>query len=943
MIFTFRPNSGSWLLAGTSALVFASAASAQTPANEELTEVQVTGSRVITNGNDSPNPVTIITTDQLATVQPTTVADALNILPVFSGSRVAVGNPGTGLTNNAANVMNLRGMGAPRTLILFDGHRVPPTTQDGLVDVDMIPQMLLQRVDTVTGGVSAVYGSDAISGVVNFITDTKFNGFKFNLQGGTSQHGDDETVDAGAAYGTNLFDDRGHFEASYQYRDDPGILNRRAREWGRHEWTVQGGGITANPFHLVDNTRFATTNFGGRINNGPLADQQFATNGILTPFAHGTPTGTNGYESGGDGGYYNGSLKGALTTHQLFSRMDYDITDTVDGHLTLAGTANHNFNYGAYNQLINTTISSQNAFLAPAYQAQLAAAGAQSFTFSRLFADLPRIGTDSHEDQYFVNGGVNGQLGAGYQWDLSFTHSGAKINTRNDANISNQNLWAALDAVVNPATGQSVCRVTLTNPGLYPGCEPLNPFGPTSVSDAAMDYVLQRTEFTARTIMEDVAASVTGAPFHTWAGPVNMAVSAEWRRLGYQAVSNAQPSSRADCTGLRYNCNSRSLLWADATLANRSPVSQKVSEAAVEMDLPLLTDAWLAEDVAVNSAVRYTDYDTSGNSWTWKLGLDWHFNEQLTLRATRSRDIRAPNLNDLYQPQTLTTGTFTDLLTGTNTLVPVTAGGNPSLKPEVGNTVTAGIVYVPEGLPRFSVAVDAFHIDVSDAITNIQGTNPTVQTVCYASGGTSPYCALQTRPNGFTDTSAGNAVTSWTNTVINIANVKTYGTDLEINYATTLYDNPLSLRGLATYQPHIAYLTPGLTTVDMGGVAFGANALQASPRVRVTLLANYKLGNFTADVMERWRSELKWSGDPTQVYAQPLVPSVAYTNLNLAYKRDAKAGILQLYFNVQNLFDKQPPPAAGAQSNGNIGVFGGFALGDDPIGRYLTLGARLSY
>jgi iron complex outermembrane recepter protein len=96
-------------------------------------------------------------------------------------------------------------------------------------------------------------------------------------------------------------------------------------------------------------------------------------------------------------------------------------------------------------------------------------------------------------------------------------------------------------------------------------------------------------------------------------------------------------------------------------------------------------------------------------------------------------------------------------------------------------------------------------------------------------------------------------------------------------------------------------------------------------------------------VMERWRSNLEWSGVPTQVVSQPLIPSVAYTNLNLAYQMHGNMGDLQIFFNVQNLFDKEPPPAAGTQSNGNVGTFGGFALGDDPIGRYFTLGARIRF
>ena len=349
-----------------------------------------------------------------------------------------------------------------------------------------------------------------------------------------------------------------------------------------------------------------------------------------------------------------------------------------------------------------------------------------------------------------------------------------------------------------------------------------------------------------------------------------------------------------------------------------------------------------AQDVNLDLAARYTDYDTSGAATTWKVGLDWHVNDALKFRATRSRDIRAPNLNDLYQPLTITTGTFTDLLTGQNPTVTITAGGNANLEPEVGNTTTAGLVYKPSWLTGASFALDGYYIDITGAITNVQGTNPTVQQQCYLSGGTSPYCQLQVRPNGYTDTSAANAATAFYSEVINISDIKTYGADFEGNYATHLFNNPLNLRALVTWQPHILYLQPGLHNVDMGGVSYSSNALQASPKVRMTLIADYTVGNFTAAVQERWRSNLKWTGDSSQIFSTPPTPALAYTNINLSYMfKSTSVGDVQVFLNAQNLFDKQPPAAAFVGANGNIGVFGGYALGDDPIGRYVTLGLRL--
>jgi len=936
------------LLCGVSAVILPATAFAQTaspapaaadaPSGEDII---VTGSRTVQNGNNSPTPVTVVNVTQLLDAHPGSISDAINDLPIFAASRGQNGNPGTGVTNNSGNLQNLRALGVPRTLILWDNHRLPPTTQDGLVDTDMIPQMLLKRVDIVTGGASAVYGSDAVTGVVNFITDTSFNGIKAQAIKGVSNYGDGATTDLGIAGGAELFGGRGHIEASYQYRDDPGVMHRTDREWGTHQWTVQGAGTTANRYHLVDHTRISTTTFGGLIRSGSLADYRFTANGAVTPFVHGTASGTTGFESGGDGGYYDASIRGALRSHQAFARFDYDFNDSIHGYVEGSFTANQTANSGIYNGLNNVTVSSTNAFLPTALQTQLLAGGT-TFKFSRLFAELPRVDTASHTNQFFVNAGLKGDIGSSFKWSLSGTHSQVILRTRNDNNIDNQKLYAALDAVTNPANGQVVCRVTLTNPTLYPGCVPVNVFGTGSITADAANYFTQATEFRAITKLDDIEGTVSGSPFSTWAGPVNVALTGEWRHLSYAASSNAVPTDYANCTGLVYNCSATTLRWAGSTLANRSRVGQSVSEVAGEVDVPLLKDKPFADDVSFNGALRYTYYNTSGSAVTYKAGLDWNFSKAFKLRGSYSRDIRAPNLNDLFQPLTITTGAFTDLLTGLSPTVPVYAGGNPNLKPEVGKTLSVGGVFKPEFIPGLSLSLDYFRITVTNAITNIQGTNPSIQAVCYASGGTSPYCALQTRPLGFTNTTAANAVTSFTSTVINISRVKTWGFDFETNYATHLFNNPLNLRFLATYQPHITYETPGVTTIDVGGVSFSSNALQASPKLRATAFVDYKIDNVRIGISERYRSSLAFTGDPTQLVSSANTPAVAYTNLNLSFDVPLKSGnYAQFFFNVQNLFNRMPDPAAFLGANGNVGVFGGYAQGDDPIGRFFSAGFRV--
>ena len=218
-------------------------------------EIIVTGSRLIRNGNDSPTPVTMVSTEQLATASPANIPEALNKLPVFSGVNgqrlsFALGQ------NIAGNYLNLREFGAVRTLLLLDGKRVPPTTADGLSDANLLPQMLVRRVDVVTGGASAIYGSDAITGVVNFVLDDRFEGVKVQASNGISDQGDYRQTRLGAAFGTRLFGDRGHLIGSFEYFDNPGLINTDKREVTRRSYFTTGSGTTANPYRISPDVRW---------------------------------------------------------------------------------------------------------------------------------------------------------------------------------------------------------------------------------------------------------------------------------------------------------------------------------------------------------------------------------------------------------------------------------------------------------------------------------------------------------------------------------------------------------------------------------------------------------------------------------------------------------------------------------------------------------------
>jgi iron complex outermembrane recepter protein len=905
-----------------------------------LAEVTVTGSRVITNGNDSPSPVTVVQAQELQQVQPTTIADGLNDLPVFAGSRGQYSNPSgagvAGAGNPAATELNLRNLGANRNLILFDGQRVPSTLITGIVDVNMIPQMLLQRVDMVTGGVSAVYGSDAITGVVNFVTNRTFEGVKLEGQTGISHYGDDRINKGGIAFGTRLFGGRAHFEGSYEHYGDAGVLHRSDRPWDT-QWAVEGKGTAKDPYQLVDSVRLSGYPFGGLVARGVLAGQNFASNGTLSQLVNGAPTGSACCQVGGQGGYFDSTLKSPLTLDQAFGRLDFDLTDDLHGHVEATGNVESNNQY-VYFQQLSATLSAQNPLLPQAYQTALAAAGQSKFTLSKLMQQDP-LDAEISEHQYFVNGGLDGKLGK-YDWGLDFDYGSNTLHNIEHNDENNARTFAALDAVVNPATGQIVCSVTLTNPGLYPGCVPLSLFGPTAASAAALNYILGNTNFTGRTKSYDMNGHIIGAPFKTWAGPVTTAISTEWRRQTYSASSDADPTALVQCTGLRFNCPPGTPVWNEA-FASLSGVSQTVREAALEFDAPLLAYVPLVRSFNLNGAVRYTDYDTSGAYWTWKGGFDWHLNRDLTFRGTQSRDIRAPTLNDLYSPETIGSVNPEDLLTGTAPVVPQLSSGNRKLTAEIGHTSTAGVIWRPGWLEGLSLTLDGYYIKITNAITRVQGFTPTFQQICYASGGASPYCELQARPLGYTNASAANAVTAWYAEEINIAEIETYGADFEANYLGTMIGRHYALRGFATYQPHIFYRQPGTTTIDQAGAAFGPSPITATPSLRVTGMATFEVNeHITVNLMERWRSAMKLSGDPTQVWINNHVDAVAYTDLNLSYRTGWLAGEAELFLNVANLFDKDPPPAAAAGSGTIPGQYGGWSVGDDPIGRYFTLGLR---
>jgi outer membrane receptor protein involved in Fe transport len=940
-------------LCAAGVIALTSAAVAQTAAGPENIEaVTVTGSRVISSITNSPTPLTVVTSEQLQATTPTTIPDALNKLPIFFGSN-SQRTSANAASNSAGNVLNLRNFGANRTLVLLDGHRVAPTNFDGTVDTNVLPQMLVQRVDVVTGGASAVYGSDAVTGVVNFVLDKNFDGFKYNGNAGISKYGDAASYQLGVAAGTDIFGGRGHIEGSLRfYHQDKVFMTARPYGAGDQAWTLVGTGSAANPYVNIQYGRMPThgSDMGGLVTCTCSANNtRFVSNGVLGAYNAGTVTGTPGVNDGGDGGGYfsASSFQSSLRTAEAFGRFSYDISDDTVAYVnvaaaesaTMADYANGYINPGAGRGNI---FYNNNPYLPAAAQAALKAGNpGNTFNFASFFESFgdktaletgDDFRTGSVNRNLSVNAGVSGTAFGKYTWDLYYTHGENRVESYMPNNINVQKLDAAEDAVLNPA-GQVVCQVSLTAyASLYPGCVAMNPFGPNSMTDAMYQYITDRTSFISTNTLDNLGGSMAGEVFTLPAGPVKAALSAEARWQSMIVQSSWDPAVLPDCTGLRL-CQTGGAVYSQVVTAPAN-VHNNVFEFASEVNIPLLKDLPLVQELSADLAGRYTDYSTSGSVETWKIGLDHHVNDSIRFRGTASVDIRAPNLNDLYQPVSYSTGGFADRLTRGNFVILKVASGNADLKPEVAHTYTAGVVLTPDFLPGFTASVDYYRIRVTNAITNLSGSTPDIQDICINSGGTSPYCTLLVRPYPYTNTTLANFPTLVKTESINSASVRTEGVDIELDYSFDMADlisgvpGSMSLRNLTSYQPFI-------TTGNYPGAE---DTFQAMPKLRNTGLLSYKLGDWGVNLQDTWFSGFAPQTAAGQVYVNPHLHSFNTLDVSIDKQLYSDSNALDLYFSVQNIMNAQPDIAAPLTTA--TGLTYPVPKSENAMGRYFIIGIR---
>jgi iron complex outermembrane receptor protein len=970
------------LLAGTSlvaqrgpngavVLVRAIGPPADLPSSGIIETVVVTGSRVISDAANSPTPLTMVRPDQLLATTPTTIADALNKLPQFMGSS-SRRTAGGASSNGGGDYLNLRNFGQQRTLVLQDGMRVPASNANGSVDVSTLPQMLVSRVDIVTAGASAVYGSDAITGVVNFILDKNFTGVKYQANAGLSTYADGFSDQVGIAAGTSLFGGRGHLEGElfYNHADE---VEKQTRPQG--DFSSYGTGTASNPITNIPHGRLNTSSPGGKITctNCSVNGGQFTSNDLIGPFYNGVQTSTSTISQGGDGGYWSvGSALAATSRQSGFGRFSYDLGDNTLFFAQFTGAQARVFDHYIPSQIDvqRQTLNyfKNNPYLPASQQALLgddsaadptwAADGTNIFQSWKWISPLipgqtigdPTRRTNSVQRNLTFTIGLSGQVFGGYDWNFHYTHGEARDSVTGINNGNNQYADASHDAVLQ--NGQVVCyndtaaAIALYG-NLYPGCVPMNAFGPTSISESAFAYWSRNTNFIMTNKMDDLAGDISGNLFDLPAGPVRGALAGEMRWLGYIVNSNASPTAVVNCYGLRL-CGSNpgtgpvpqslvtQTLWDNNTLASVS-AAEDVWEFSGELNIPILKDLPFVESLSSDVAGRYTDYSVSGAVQTWKVGLDWRINGDFRVRGTTSVDIRAPTLNDLYSPPTETSSALSDALTNTANGVELLSQGNPNLVPEVSRTYTAGLVYTPSYIPGLTASVDFYNINLKNAIGNVSASSPQVETICNASLGASPYCALYVRPFPYTNTTPANFPTLILSESLNSAFTTTEGEDYEFGYHFDAADMDPDLVGLVSLRA-FANVAPKIDASQFPGAQITHTTGQKG---HATVMAGYTLGDWSANYQWTWYSD-EWKNSllaTPQYYAQPRVPSFNTSDITITRKVSfGNASVASLYVTVNNIANGLAPIVTGVSSNPGAGLQ--VPVGEDVMGRYFTIGIR---
>lgn len=873
-------------------------------AGAQADPIVVTGTRIQRSGYNAPTPLTVLGAEDMEASAPANVADFVNDIPSVVGSVTpASSNLSMSAGTFGLNTINLRGLGTSRTLVLLNGQRSVGSALGGQVDVNTFPQGLISGVEVVTGGASAAYGSDAVSGVVNFILDEDYTGLKASAQAGITTYGDAPNHKYDITFGTPFADGRGHILLNGEIAIREG-LHGVPRDWNDRGWYQINNPAYApgngEPERLItDRAGLSLATPGGLITAGPLRGTYFGTAGQVGQFDFGTVA--DPWLIGGDWALTqvndSQSLDPEENRKSIFGRISYEVQPWLNVYAQGSYARSKNQGQlGIHRNQGNVTILADNAYLPEVVRNGLEEAGETSFTFGTTNADLGvRTNATRRGVQRYVIGaeGEFELFGNFARWDAYYQKGIAKTRESALGIANNARLSLATDAVFAPADnalgvpeGTIVCRSTLTDTDN--GCVPLNRFGVGVANRDALAWILGDPYRLQRFEQNVYAANLSFEAFSLPAGPVSVAIGGEHRT---EEVSGYVED--------RYQAG-----WFTG---NYLPSFGKysVTEGYLELLVPVL------DSLDLNGAVRGTDYSTSGYVTTWKLGATFEPIDGLRFRATRSRDIRAPNLAELFTAGSTRTNTVLDPFND-NQSAPFagTTTGNPNLTPEKADQWGVGVVFQPYFAPGFSASVDYYNIKIDDAIDSLDA--QTIIDRCFE--GVGEYCdAIVRGANEF-----GTNLQIF-ESPFNFASQKASGLDFETSYQTSLGSGSLTLRAFATL-----YLE---NTVDNGldpaVDIVGENSAGGNPEFLYRASASYEDGPLRLNLIGRGISSGTY--DNTFVECTSACPESTatartintnhidgafYLDTSIYYDLAIGSAQATAFFSISNLLDKDPPVVA---------------------------------
>ncbi len=920
------------------------------PAGEDIV---VTGSRIRRPDYEAPNPIVSLDSAAITQSGNTNVTTFLQRVPALTNSRDSTRTAGNAQADGAIggvglNLLDLRGLGPQRTLVLVNGRRhVAGQADSAAVDINAIPTDLIDRVDVLTGGASAVYGADGVSGVVNFILKRDFDGIAARSQFGISDRGDAGNRFASIVGGRNFAGDRGNVTLAYEYNADDPLANddRDYLALAQRQFFVNANDYDPTRPGSYQQVPVRDLRYPYGSNQGyiTIGNQTFRGDGaIYTP---GALLANDGYSIGGDDtpvAGYIGDIFPRSRRHAANLLTHYDASDTFKISLEGKFVQNTVTSFGGYGGNYPATIALDNPFIPATILAAARAEGLTSIDVSRNNFDIPRRGEEDRRRTYRGVVDIAGRISDHANYDVSYTYGRTDVRATKLNDRLADRFTAALDVVRDPVTGQPVCR------SRAPGCVPVNTFGGNTVDPASYAYYLSNPVNDARITQQVVNASLTGdfGQFLTLpGGAVQFAAGGEYRR----ETSRFSPA-QALIDNAFYQ-------FDEYIIPTPSSGKFDVWEAFGELNAPLLKDLPFAHVLSVGAAGRYSDYSTIGSTRAYQFNGVWAPIRDISFRGSYGRSVRAPNIGEIFRPQTGTSNFFSDpcyvgnrgngtatraancqaLITGlggnpatftannnsnATIFIPGTVQGNPDLRAEVARTWTAGVVLRPRFVPNLNIAVDWYNIRLRDAI-NQPDANVIAQLCVDQPTLDNVYCRAISRQQG----------TGFINGFVvqpqNVAAFRTSGLEVNATYRIdTARIGRFDLRLVGGYLDTLEQVaTPGASVENNVDALF-------RPRFNANFAPTWSLDALTVSYNLRWQNGVRRYSRFASA-DNPSLVDPRYFRYKALWQHDIQVQVaanerFSFYGGVNNLADQKPD--IGFETNVPI----------SPLGRYLYVGAKVN-